>query len=260
MDFFKSSNPALNDKVFSKAGSFTTDETMTVQGTMNKALLMLVLVILGAAFTWKGFFDSIPADATQHIVLPTSVIVWMAVGGIGGFITSLVVIFAPKSSPIAAPIYAVLEGLFLGGISAFFAAQYTGTIIIQAVGLTFITFFLMLTAYRSGWIKVTEKFRTIILVATGAIALMYFLSFILGFFGVNIGFIHSNGPIGIGISVVIIAIAALNLLLDFDFIDRASSQGAPKYMEWFGAFGLMVTLIWLYIEFLRLLAKLNSRN
>jgi len=118
----------------------------------------------------------------------------------------------------------------------------------------------MLTAYRSGWIKVTEKFRTIVLVATGAIALMYFLSFILGFFGVNIGFIHSNGPLGIGISVVIIAIAALNLLLDFDFIEKATSQGAPKYMEWFGAFGLMVTLIWLYIEFLRLLSKLYSRD
>lgn len=260
MDFFKSSNPAFSDKIFSKAGAFTTDETMTVQGTANKALLMLVLVILGAAFTWRAFFESIPVDPTQNAALPTSVLIWMAVGGIGGFITSLVIIFSPKSSPIAAPIYAVLEGLFLGGISAFFAAQYTGNIIIQAVGLTFITFFLMLTAYRSGWIKVTEKFRTIILVATGAIALMYFLTFILGFLGVNVGFIHSSGPIGIGISVVIIAIAALNLLLDFDFIDRAVSNGAPKYMEWFGAFGLMVTLIWLYIEFLRLLSKLNSRN
>lgn len=259
MDIFRSSNPAFSEKIFSKERVFTSDETMTVQGTMNKALLMLVLVVLGAAFTWKAFFESIPVDPL-HPSIPTSVIIWMAVGGIGGFITSLVVIFAPKSSPIAAPIYAVLEGLFLGGISAIFAAQYTGNIIIQAVGLTFLTFFLMLTAYRSGWIKVTEKFRTIILVATGAIALMYFLTFILGFFGVNVGFIHSSGPIGIGISVVIIAVAALNLLLDFDFIDRATAQGAPKYMEWFGAFGLMVTLIWLYIEFLRLLSKLNSRN
>jgi len=259
MDLFRSSNPAFSEKIFSKERVFTTDETMTIQGTMNKALLMLVLVVLGAAFTWKAYFESIPIDPL-HPAFPTSVLVWMAVGGIGGFITSLVVIFNPKSSPITAPIYAVLEGLFLGGISAFFAAQYTGNIIIQAVGLTFITFFLMLTAYRSGLIKVTEKFRTIILVATGAIALMYFLSFILGFFGLNIGFIHSSGPLGIGISVVIIGIAALNLLLDFDFIDRASSQGAPKYMEWFGAFGLMVTLIWLYIEFLRLLSKLNSRN
>lgn len=259
MDLFRSSNPAFSEKIFSKERVFTSDETMTVQGTMNKALLMLVLVVLGAAFTWRAFFESIPVDPL-HPSVPTSVIIWMAVGGIGGFITSLIVIFAPKTSPITAPIYAVLEGLFLGGISAIFAVQYTGNIIIQAVGLTFLTFFLMLTAYRSGWIKVTEKFRTIILVATGAIALMYFLTFILGFFGVNVGFIHSSGPIGIGISVVIIAVAALNLLLDFDFIDRATAQGAPKYMEWFGAFGLMVTLIWLYIEFLRLLSKLNSRN
>jgi len=259
MDLFKSSNPAFTDKIFSKERVFTSDETMTIQGTMNKALLMLLLVVLGAAFTWKAYFESIPVDSTT-VTTPTSVLIWMAIGGIGGLITSLVIIFKPSSSPIAAPIYAVLEGLFLGAISAFFAAQYTGTIIIQAVGLTFLTFFIMLTAYRTGLIKVTEKFRTIILVATGAIALMYFLTFILGMFGVNVGFIHSSGPLGIGISVVVIAIAALNLLLDFDFIDRASSQGAPKYMEWFGAFGLMVTLIWLYIEFLRLLSKLNSRN
>lgn len=259
MDLFRSSNPAFSEKVFSKERVFTSDETMTVQGTMNKALLMLLLVVLGAMFTWKAYFESIPTDALNP-TFPTSVLIWMAVGGIGGFITSLVIIFSPKTSPYAAPIYAVLEGLFLGGISALFAAQYTGTIIIQAVGLTFMTFFLMLTAYRTGLIKVTEKFRTIVLVATGAIALMYFVTFILGLFGVNIDFIHSSGPWGIGISIVIIAVAALNLLLDFDFIDKASSQGAPKYMEWFGAFGLMVTLIWLYIEFLRLLSKLNSRN
>lgn len=259
MDLFKSSNPAFSEKIFSKAGAYTSDETMTVQGTMNKALLMLVLVILGAAFTWKGFFDAMPAEGAENVALPTSVITWMLIGGIGGFITSLIVIFAPKTSPYTAPIYAVLEGLFLGGISAFFAMQYSG-IVMQAVGLTFITFFIMLTAYRTGLIKVTEKFRTIIIVATAAIALMYFVTFILGFFGVNTGYIHGNGLLSIGISIAVIAIAALNLLLDFDFIDRASAQGAPKYMEWFGAFGLMVTLIWLYIEFLRLLSKLNSRN
>ena len=251
MDFFKSSNPALSDKIFTKAGAYTSDETMTVQGTMNKTLLMLLLVILGAAFTWKVFFESLN---------PSSVTVWMLVGGIGGFITSLIVIFAPKTSPYTAPIYSVLEGLFLGGISAFFAAQYQMTIIFQAIGLTFGTFLLMLLAYRSGVIKATAKFKMGVLVATGAIALMYFISFILGFFGINIGFIHSNGPLGIIISLVIVGIAALNLILDFDFIDRASNQGAPKYMEWYGAFGLMVTLVWLYIEFLRLLSKLNSRN
>ncbi len=259
MDLFKSSNPAFSEKIFSKAGSYASDETMTVQGTMNKALLMLILVILGAAFTWKGFFDAMPVAGAENATIPTSVIVWMLIGGIGGFITSLVVIFAPKTAPYTAPIYAVLEGLFLGGISAFFAMQYSG-IVVQAVGLTFITFFIMLTTYRTGLIKVTEKFRTIILVATGAVALMYFVTFIIGLFGVSTSYIHGNGLLSIGISIAVIAIAALNLLLDFDFIDRASQQGAPKYMEWFGAFGLMVTLIWLYIEFLRLLSKISSRD
>jgi len=259
MDLFKSSNPAFSEKIFSKAGAYTSDETMTVQGTMNKALLMLILVILGAAFTWKGFFDAMPVEGAENVALPTSVIVWMLVGGIGGFITSLIVIFAPKTSPYTAPIYAVLEGLFLGGISAFFAMQYSG-IVMQAVGLTFITFFIMLITYRTGLIKVTEKFRTIIIVATAAIAVMYLVTFIIGLFGVSTSYLHGNGLLSIGISIAVIAIAALNLLLDFDFIDRASAQGAPKYMEWFGAFGLMVTLIWLYIEFLRLLSKLNSRN
>ncbi len=259
MDLFKSSNPAFSEKIFSKAGAYTSDETMTVQGTMNKALLMLILVILGAAFTWKGFFDAMPVEGAENVTLPTSVIVWMLVGGIGGFITSLIVIFAPKTAPYTAPIYAVLEGLFLGGISAFFAMQYSG-IVMQAVGLTFITFFIMLITYRTGLIKVTEKFRTIILVATGAIAVMYLVTFIIGLFGVSTSYIHGNGLLSIGISIAVIAIAALNLLLDFDFIDRASAQGAPKYMEWFGAFGLMVTLIWLYIEFLKLLSKLYSRD
>jgi len=258
MDLFKSSNPALSDSVFSKAGAFSTEETMTVRGTMNKTFLMLLLVVLGAAFTWKTFFDSIPVDAKQ-ISVPTSVIVWGAIGLIGGLISSFVIIFAPKTSPYAAPIYAVLEGLFLGGISALFASAYNG-IVMQAVGLTFITFFLMLVAYRSGWIKVTQKFRTIIIIATAAIGLMYFISMMISMFGGNTSFITSSSPLSIGISIFVVVIAALNILLDLDFIDRASAQGAPKYMEWFGAFGLMVTLVWLYIEFLKLLAKLNSRD
>lgn len=259
MDLFRSSNPALSDKVFSNSRSFTDSETMTVQGTMNKTLLMLVLVILGAAFTWKGFFQSIPADPA-HPAIPSSVMVMMLIGGIGGFVTSLIVIFAPKSSPYTAPIYSVLEGMFLGGISAIVAAQYTGSIVIQAVGLTFATFFLMLLAFRTGRIKATARFRTGVLAATGAIALMYLVSFVVSLFGVNIGFIHGNGIVSIVISLVVVAVAALNLILDFDFIEKASAQGSPKYMEWYGAFGLMVTLVWLYIEFLRLLSKFASRN
>ncbi|MGE0076864.1 MAG: Bax inhibitor-1/YccA family protein [Bacteroidales bacterium] len=250
MSIIRSSNPALSDKAFSRYGSFAGSESMTYKGTMNKTLLMLALVILGAVFTWRMFFESLT---------PSSVYTWMLVGGIGGFIMSLVVIFAPKTSPYTAPIYALLEGLFLGGVSAFFAANYNAGIVIQAVGLTFATFFLMLLAFRTGTIKATARFRTGVLAATGAIALTYFISFILGLFGINIGFIHSNGTFGIIFSLIVVAVAALNLILDFDFIEKASNMGAPKYMEWYGAFGLMVTLIWLYIEFLKLLAKTSRR-
>ena len=244
----KSSNPALSEQIFVKARTETSTEVMTIQGTMNKALLMLVLVVLGAVYTWKMFFQ---------VGNPS---VWMMVGGIGGFITAIITVFAPKSSPYTAPIYAILEGLLLGGLSAFMAAQYTGNIVIQAVGLTFATFFLMLFLYRSQIIKVTEKLRMAIFAATGAIALMYFISFIARLFGANMGFIHDGGMVSIVISLVIVGVAAFNLLLDFDFIERGVAMNSPKYMEWYGAFGLMVTLIWLYIEFLRLLSKVNRRN
>ena len=186
-------------------------------------------------------------------------------GGIGGFITALITVFSPRTAHITAPIYSVLQGLLLGGLSAFMAAEFGLGIITQAVGLTFATFFFMLILYRTGTIKVTAKFRMGVFAATGAIALMYLISFIFSFFfkepGTNpVGFIHDAGPLGIIISLVVITVAALNLALDFDFIERGANQGAPKYMEWYAAFGLMVTLIWLYIEFLRLLSKLKSRN
>lgn len=251
MNLTKSSNPALSDRIFSKAGFASGAEVMTLQGTLNKALLMLALVILGAAYTWRIFFES---------VNPASVVPWMLVGGIGGFITSLVVIFAPKTSPYTAPVYALLEGIFLGGISAYFASSYGAGIIMQAIGLTLAVFFLMLLAYRSGTIRATGKFKVIVLAATGAIALTYFISFILSFFGISLGFIHGSGTFGIIFSLIVVGVAALNIIIDLDFIDRASASGAPKFMEWYGAFGLMVTLIWLYIEILKLLAKLNRRN
>jgi uncharacterized YccA/Bax inhibitor family protein len=215
---------------------------------MNKSLLMLLLVVLGAAYTWKMFFQG---------GNPT---IWMIVGGIGGVITALITVFSPKSSPYTAPIYAILQGLMLGGLSAFMAAQYTGNIVIQAVGLTFATFFLMLFLYRSQIIKVTEKLRMAVFAATGAIALMYFVSFIASMFGANMGFIHDGGIVSIVISLVVVGVAAFNLLLDFDFIERGVAMNSPKYMEWYGAFGLMVTLIWLYIEFLKLLSKINRRD
>jgi uncharacterized YccA/Bax inhibitor family protein len=222
---------------------------MTIEGTKYKTLIMLGLVVLGAIYTWRlAFLGS------------ASVTTWMMVGGIGGFITALITVFSPKNSYITAPIYSVLEGLLLGGLSAFMAEQYGLGIITQAVGLTFATFFFMLIMYRSGTIQATAKFRMAVFAATGAIALMYFISFIMSMFGVSVGFLHDGGIVSIVISLVIIGVAALNLILDFDFIERGASMGAPKYMGWYGAFGLMVTLIWLYIEFLRLLSKLSSRR
>ena len=245
----RSSNPALSNRIFAKEQAATTSNVMTFAGTKYKTFIMLALVVLGASYTWRlGAANS------------ASVTGWMIAGGIGGFVTALITIFSPRNAHITAPIYSVLQGLLLGGLSIFLAQQFEMSIITQAVGLTFATFFLMLLLYQSGTIKVTAKFRTGVFAATGAIALMYFISFIMGLFGVAIPFIHQGGTFGIIISLVIIGVAALNLALDFDLIERGVKQGAPKYMEWYGAFALMVTLIWLYIEFLRLLAKLNSRR
>lgn len=250
MNTFKSSNPALSQRVFDRSRQYASSEVMTYKGTMNKTMLLLALVFLGAAYTWRVYFESLT---------PQSVYTWMLVGGIGGFITSLVVIFAPKTSPYTAPIYSALEGIFLGGLSAFFAASYGAGIVIQAVGLTFATFFLMLLVFRTGVIKVTNRFRRVVLAATGAIALTYLVSLILSFFNINIGFIYSGGTFGIVFSLIVIAVAALNILMDLDFIERSTAMGAPKFMEWYGAFGLMVTLVWLYIEFLRLLARVSRK-
>ena len=179
---YKSSNPALSEQIFRKQQSVTSTEVMTVQGTKHKTLAMLGLVVLGAVYTWNLASTGAP-----------SLTMWMAIGGIGGFITALIAAFSPRLAHITAPIYAVLEGLLLGGLSAIMATQYGLGIITQAVGLTFATFFLMLLLYRTGTIKVTDKFRTGVFAATGAVALMYFISFILGMFGVNIGFIHDSG-------------------------------------------------------------------
>ena len=182
----------------------------------------------------------------------------MMLGIFGGLIVGFVTIFKKEWAPVTSPIYALCEGLFIGGISAIFEVRYPG-IVIQAIALTFGTLFCLLTAYKSGMIKVTENFKLGIVAATGAICLIYFVSFIMGFFGASIPMIHSSGPVGIGFSLVVVTIAALNLVLDFDFIEQGSTMGLPKYMEWYAAFGLVVTLVWLYIEILRLLAKLRSR-
>jgi uncharacterized YccA/Bax inhibitor family protein len=247
----RTSNPALNPKTFTDSWVGVGADRMTVQGTVNKTGLLLMIIVASAGFTWSQFFASGGISG--------SVVPWMVLGGVGGFITAMVTIFKKTWAPISAPIYALFQGLLLGGLSAMLEASYKG-IAIQAVGLTFGTAFSLLLAYKAGLIQVTEKFRTGLMAATGGIALVYFSSFILGFFGISIPFIHSSGLFGIGFSLFVVVIAALNLVLDFDFIEKGEEMGAPQYMEWYAAFGLMVTLIWLYVEILRLLSKLRDNR
>ena len=229
---------------------------MTLSGTVNKIAIMLLLVVAAAFYTWKLAFAAIATDSlsASRVILP-----WMIGGGIGGFIVALVTIFKRRLAPITAPIYAVLEGLFLGGISAFLENRYSG-IVINAVALTFGILFALLIAYRSGLIKPTQNFRLGVFAATGGVFLLYMVSFILNIFGVSVGYLHNSSPLSIGISLVIVVIASLNLVLDFDFIEQGAASSAPKYMEWYAAFGLIVTLVWLYLEILRLLSKIASRN
>src|SRR5271154_662708 len=245
----RTSNPALSAKAFQGEG-VGTGEAMTLKGTVNKTGFLLICAIATAAWTWNIFMRT----QTAQGVLPL-----LAIGAIGGFIFALVTIFKKTWAPVTAPIYALLEGLVLGSISAIFELRFPG-IAIQAVSLTFGTLVVLLLAYRSGLIPVTQKFRMGVVAATGGIALFYLLSIVLGFFGVHFTTINGSGPIGIGFSVVVVIVASLNLVLDFDFIESGVRAGAPKYMEWYAAFGLMVTLIWLYFEILRLLSKLRSRN
>ena len=247
----RTSNPALSSDAF-RTGEATFGESMTVSGTVNKTGILLICCVATAVWTWNRFFNAPPEEAMQAMT-PA-----LAIGGIGGFIVAMVTIFKKEWAGITAPIYALLEGLVLGGISAMLELRYHG-IAIQAVSLTFGTLLIMLLAYRSGLIKVTEKLRLGIVAATGGIAVFYFLQFILGFFGVHFTAINGSSPIGIGFSLIVVAVAALNLVLDFDLIENGARLGAPKYMEWYGAFALMITLIWLYFEILRLLSKFRSR-
>jgi uncharacterized YccA/Bax inhibitor family protein len=246
----RTSNPALADNTFTGFGRIAREEQMTIQGTANKALLLLLCVLLTAAWTWNIFYRSMN---------PQTVMPLMLVGAIGGFIFALITIFKMTWAPMTAPIYALLEGLVIGGASSLAEAQFPG-IVIQAVGLTFGTCLALLLAYKSRLIRATENFKLGVVAATGGIALFYLLTMVLGFFGVRLSFFYDSGPLGIAISVIIVIVAALNLVLDFDFIEQGAAAGAPRFMEWYAAFGLMVTLIWLYLEILRLLMKLRSRD
>lgn len=248
----RSGNPALKGNVFTlpTTGAFGgIQETMTVQGTANKSLFLMALVTLGAFFSWRQFFGG-NIDLVNPLMLG---------GAIGGFIVAMITIFKKTWAPVTAPIYALLEGVFLGGISATFEMRMPG-IVLQAVGLTMAVFVGLLFAYKSRLIQVTEKFRMGVFALTAGIGIFYLVTMVVGMFGVSMPFLHQGTPLGIGISLVISAVAAMNLVMDFDYIESGERARAPKYLEWYGAFGLLVTLVWLYIELLRLLSKLQSRN
>ena len=239
---FRSGNPVLSKNTFSSA--YHISDVMTINGTVNKTAISLLLLI-GTGYLTFG-------------VVNTGILIAC---GIGGFIIAIITVFKKEWAPITVPIYAILEGGLLGGISFMYNSLYDG-IVTDAIFLTVGILLSLLVAYRSGYIKPTENFKLGIFAATGGIAIVYLVNFVMGFFGSGMGImqIDNASPMSIGFSVVVVIIAALNLVLDFDFIEEGAEKGAPKYMEWYGAFGLLVTLIWLYLEILRLLAKLNSRR
>lgn len=246
----RGSNPALNnsfDSVLDADGAY--NDIMTLEGTVSKSLFLIALVVGAGIVGWKICGMPNIAPHLQTILIGSSVL---------AFITAMITIFKKTMAPTTAPAYAILEGITLGIFSYMYESAYSG-IIIQAVLLTVSVFIALLLCYKSGLIAATENFRLAVVSATLGIFFVYILSFVGHFVGFEIPYLHDSGPIGIGISVIIVAVAALNLVLDFDFIERGSERGnLPGYMEWYGAFGLLVTLVWLYIEILRLLAKLRD--
>lgn len=249
----RTSNPALNDQAFNRKPYHSTTYvgSMTMSGVVQKTLFLLLIVAVTATWTWGQFFKS------GHN--PQAITPWIIGGAIGGFVFALITTFRPSWSAITTPFYAALQGLFLGGITAFFELDYPG-IALQAGMLSLGTLFAMLALYQSGLVQVTDKFRFGVIGATGALALVYVIAMALSFFGVHLSFIYGSSPISIVISLVIVGLAAVNLLVDFDFVERGARHGAPKYMEWYSGFALLVTILWLYVECIKLLAKLRQRN
>ena len=251
----RSGNPALNQNTFLDVStgqlvSGASADTMSLNGTVNKTGFMLLLLVATAAYTWSLYSPENPGA-----VMP-----WLLVGGIGGFIVAIVTVFKKTWAPVTGPLYAALEGLFVGAVSAMFESRFPG-IVMQAVMLTMGVLASLLIAYKTGLIKATENFKLGVVAATGGIALLYLVNIGMRLFGFEgMGFIHDSSWMGIAFSGFVVVIAALNLVLDFDFIESGVEAGAPKYMEWYGAFGLVVTLVWLYLEILRLLSKLQSRD
>jgi uncharacterized YccA/Bax inhibitor family protein len=244
---FRTSNPALKDDAFRGLPRELGGEAMTMQGTVNKTGFSLLILIAAAALTWS------------RALAGEAVGVYALLGAILGFVVALATIFKPAWAPVTTPLYAALEGLLLGAVSAMYESRYPG-LPMNAVALTFGTLAALLAAYSSGLIRPSENFKLGVVAATGAVALVYFASIVLGFFHVAIPGIFGSGPIGIAFSLFVVGLAAVNLVLDFDFVENGVRAGAPKYMEWYGAFGLLVTLVWLYLELLRLLAKLQDRR
>ena len=243
----RTANPALGADTFLGVRGMAAGQSMSIQGTVNKTTVLLAILLVSSAWTWGQTFAGAPVQG------------FIGLGAIAGFAVAIATVFKKTWAPITAPLYAGLEGLVLGGISAIFERSYPG-IAVQAVTLTFGVLAALLIAYTSRLIPVTANFRLGVAAATGGIMLVYLASFVLGFFGIPMPFLHDSGPLGIGISLFIVVIAALNLVLDFDFIEQGARNSLPKYMEWYAAFGLLVTLVWLYLEIIRLLAKLRSRR
>ena len=255
MAIFKSGNPTLTQKMFDKSMSLDANMqgTMSVRGAINKFGFLMLMVIAGAAYNWHMFEQG--QTNTMYILLMTGVF--------GGLITALAISFKPNWASYLAPLYGLLEGLFIGGISAVmnaaFAKQYPG-LVMQAVGLTFGVAIAMFLLYNFRIIKATEKFKSVIIASTLGIGIFYLLTMVFRLFGVNVSFMYDSSWLSIGISLFVVAIAALNLIMDFDMIEQGAERGAPKFMEWYGAFGLLVTMVWLYLEILRLLSKLASNK
>lgn len=240
----RTANPALNDKVFAGVGSVAGGEVMTLDGTVNKTIISVAITTVAACVSFMN-------PAWGRLYVPFILV---------GLIMALVISFKQTLAPMLTPAYAAVEGCAMGALSYFAEQRYPG-IVFQAVSLTFGTLFCLLVAYKSKWIKPTENFKLGLVAATGGIVVVYLLSFILGLFGMPMSFLHDASPLSIGISCVVVVVAALNLVLDFDFIENGAASGRmPKHMEWYAAFGLLVTLVWLYVEILRLLMKLNSRD
>ena len=244
----RSGNPALNEKVFSATQAAAGEEPMTLQGAVQKTAILLLLVVAASCLTWG-----------QLRVSPAYAMKWSMVWAVIGFVVAMVTVFKKSWAPVTAPIYAVVEGLTLGVLSSLFELQYPG-VVIQAVGLTFGTLAALLAAYASGLIKATQNFRLGVVAATGGICILYLVDLVMAFFGHRIPMIHESGWLGIGFSAFVVVIAALNLVLDFDFIEQGAQSNQAKYMEWYAGFGLIVTLVWLYLEILRLLAKSSRRR